>query len=178
MPEFLSPSVTAALTMLSPKGGSRFPGDAWDHRGLRITKSESPKAWFARVGTTLANPRAVILHDRIAMLGNATWHPGSLHSLCLQAVCLLDGTIEELLTDGIAVTDGEVHYFRLDVHPHALGSLYNEPIPHVHSLPHGVPRFPFQTADTKTLIPDFISFLFQNYAYEEWETWRQRPKTC
>jgi len=119
----------------------------------------------------LGNPKLAVLHDHIAMVGSAIWTADSLHSLCLQAICLKEGSIEELLGARLPVTDDAVQYFRLDMHPHALGSLYNEPIPHIHSRPNGVPRFPFRTADTKTLIPDFIAFLFQNYAYEKWESW-------
>src|SRR5690606_6361413 len=51
---------------------------------------------------------------------------------------------------------------------------FKETLPHLHVYPKHEPRIPFQARTDHTLIPDFITFLFRNYAYEEWNAWVER----
>jgi hypothetical protein len=136
-----------------------------------MTKSETPKAFFSRILKGLRSPEETFLHDRILVIGHVVWGTDHLRRLSLQSLCLVNGSFEDWMHGLDDLSDDDFHYFRLDIHPDALGQLFSEPIPHVHSLPHGAPRFSFQSTLTQTLIPDFIGFLFRNYAYEDWERW-------
>ena len=130
--------------------------------------NESLRAWFTRcVG--IHNPYDFCIEDHIAIFGVQKWNKAGLCYLNLQALIAVEGTIADLLLPDTA--DNCCHYYRLEYDPSKLGPMFKEPLPHVHVLPDGAPRFQFSGSGARTLIVDFIEFLYLNYSYTKWEDW-------
>lgn len=175
MVDFLTPRVQAALWALSPRkladGMRCFPEACAGPNKVRMSATETAKSGLLKVCAALENPESSFLHERIALFGYASWNRQCLVSLGLQAFCLMEGSLESAYSNSDSLEESDCHYFRLDLHTNAMGLLFKETFPHLHVNPKLEPRIPYVGKTDETLIPDFISFLFRNYAYEDWYNW-------
>lgn len=65
-------------------------------------------------------------------------------------------------------------YFRMDYDHDCLGPFFKEALPHIHICPENEPRFSFRFSDPKTILADFVEFIYRNFFYEQWLVWAKR----
>lgn len=60
----------------------------------------------------------------------------------------------------------DAHFFRIEMHPNASGTLFGEPVVHLHGNKNKAPRFGISTAISPL---DFIDFVVRNRFAEDWK---------
>ena len=173
---FISQSVQTVLYKLSlpprKSAGERivfFPSDSQNAVREHIHEGESLHEWLKRMVEIVGNEDSLLLEDNIAFLGEVKSLNGELQYVNLQALVTVNGSIKDFIRGTIGI---DVQYFRLDFDYTKLGKgIFNEPLPHLHTLPKDEPRFSLFLTSAQTSIIDFLEFLYMNYQYDIWREW-------
>lgn len=180
--EFLSQSVTTVLYTLSanqgPNGAIFFPKPELKNTDLKIVDRQHLHSWFSRCSEAVDGPDRLAIDDHIAVIGSIEWCNFMLTKVNIQVLATVNTTVDNYYwkqdtssPDASTQDKFAAHYYRLDLDLNKGGKLFREPQPHLHTEPKGEPRINFNTYSDRTLIVDFIEFLFLNYAYDSWLIW-------
>ena len=156
------------------KGKAHFPSWLGDSCDVRIKNDQSVASWFRTIAGETDDPKSRILRDAIndhfALVGVLAWDKGSLKFCRLHAVVVENGTLLDLYDDDPKETI-TARYYRLDYDVRKPGPLFCEPLPHIHCIPEGAPRFPLPGSSQESLPIRFIEFIYINHFHDEWLKW-------
>lgn len=169
---FISSGVENVIQWLSayqrPNGAGCCPNNTFKDVNTHVSKTESLHDWFCRCSDIAGNVYNLCIEDNIAVVGVTKWKNNSMSYLNMQVIATEEGTIEDFYLNESAA---KCHYFRLDVDFSSIGPLFKETLPHIHTHPDGSPRYHFVPKHERTLIPEFLEFIYLNYAYDKWVKW-------
>lgn len=173
--DFLSQAATNVLYKLmenpAPSGITYFPQAAVKEEHIRVKNHNDLRPWFLRCANDVGGPEFLTVEDNIVIVGKSQWGTNGLVAVSAQALVLIDTTFDDYyLTDDTF----QVQYFRLDLDLPQPGPLFCEPQPHLHTNPTEEPRMVFSCTSDRTLIVDFIEFLYLNYDFKKWKSWAKK----
>ncbi|GEM_PF-3328178 len=154
-----------SITAAKAGGEVRYPKGCFD---TRVGKSESVHEWFKRLvdGSLKGRPEAAAMEDRMAVFAHMGVSQDRIHTASIQVLIVAEDLCSFYLDPS------EKHwYLRMDYDPACLGELFNHPQPHVHTSPHGTPRFVLPCLPSGNAIGDFFDFVYRNFFHEQWLGW-------
>ncbi len=176
MSVFISQSVHNTLARLSlPRSKSTgertvvFPVDCQNAARAHVHRGESLGEWLGRIVDMVGNVEDLLLEENILLIGEARILKNEFQYVNLQSLITLNGSIEDYYLGKAGI---DTHYYRLDFDNRiAVGGIFKEPLPHLHTFPRDEPRFPLLFSSYNTCITDFLEFLYMNYQYKTWREW-------
>lgn len=176
MTVFLSESVQNILNGLgtSQHGTKRShipPMNLARDISLRTSPKESLHQWFVRVVDIFGGIEKCSISDNMACVGSVHWEDGIVTYANLQILAVKVGNIEDYYLSSKDDNGFQSQYFRMEYDSTMPGPFFKEPLPHVHTIPDREPRFPLRLTSSKTMIVDFLEFLYLNYQYDKWYMW-------
>src|ERR1043166_2576644 len=130
-----------------PEGKLSFPpGHGWRDGLSDVNKNENVHDWFRRVvgSEDKADSRIseCAVREDLALLGTIIWARNGVQFCGFQALITTGGNLRDYY---LTQSPQDIHptYYRLDLDMSIPGPLFKEPLPHIHCVPHGEPRFQF-----------------------------------
>lgn len=156
-----------------PSGRATFPSrHTWEQVTFRVQSNETVRDWFKQaIGpeeTADSRINDCAIEDYFALFGGIAWDNDGIHFCGLQALVTTGGN----LLDYYSGNEGtRASYYRLDVDLRMPGPVFKEPMPHVHCVPDGAPRFAFVCRTDEFLPIAFIEFIYLNHFHDKWIKW-------
>lgn len=166
---FSSQGFQSCLWKINKSGKSVFPS-GWNARDFRLDEGQNLRTWFVDCVNECfsGQPDQCCLEKNVAVFLDLVAKDNIIVKLSCQVVAVSDKLdLEDLYLDNDIVPQ----YFRLDYHPHELGPLFKEGLPHIHTGAYKEPRIPFIWCRTDNIIIEFFDFLCRNFCYENWLFW-------
>lgn len=160
--QFLDPSGT-------PSGSVCFPHDLPNHK-IRAVNAMTPVEWLRCCAAQTNSWERLAITEKVAFAAEINWTPGRVVAEAHAHAVVLDVSILEAI---LGTNPGYERYLRLDFEPWNLGSLFPDPMVHVHASSKGPPRFPVSHSSTVPHI-DFIELILRNFERGIWEQWADR----
>lgn len=173
-----SPGAHNAIVMLNPgkrpEGTVGFPyGVEWPETDLRVAPNETVEEWFRRVVGERKPERRIekcAIEDNAAFFARVQWSETGIDFCRLQMLVTEGGDLMDLYLGSGNVTGT---YYRLDLDVAAPGPIFKEPLPHIHCIPDGSPRFPFVPVVNEFLPITFLEFVYLNHFHDKWVAWAE-----
>jgi hypothetical protein len=166
---FFSQCFCDLLEGIAPYGRTeaRYPAECKDHR---ISEGEGAHGWFKRLidGPLEGRVERCAVEQNMAVVAHLEYAGEKITYANIQ-VLVAEADLESFYCDDAIRS----WYFRLDYDLRCLGPLFKEPLPHIHCLPEGEPRF-HCPAPTGNAVVDFFDFIYRNFHPEKWRDWAHR----
>ena len=162
-----------------PSGKSYYPKQLKNRESETIVSKSEPVAdWFVRIIDTILDGdiKACEIEDNVAVFVIVKWENNRINYINFQVFITIEGNLEKFYNGFSSIKH---QYFRLDLDDRYLysespmTSIFSEPMPHIHSIPKGPPRFFLNYRESKNIILDFIELIYLNYRYDKWLEWAQ-----
>lgn len=135
----------------------------------RRSADEPANLWMRRCVAAVGGVEKLAVEENLALLLVMRLRDGHLQYANLQALWAEVSIADFAAGEGTAL----YRYLRADHDTSALGPLLKEPLPHVHVVAEGEPRFPVHVTGGSDLVGWFLDFVYRNFFYDHWIVWAE-----